>query len=227
MAVVYLVRHGQASFGSADYDVLSERGQEQSRVLGHELARRGLRPDRVLTGTMKRQQDTARYALKVAGLPPDVEVDGRFDEYDHLALLSHHLPENRASLFAGATTAGRARTVQRALDDALGRWIEAGGCAECERPWPRFDAGVSAALDGLLEDLGSGGVGLVVTSGGVVAATVRRLLGLSAEGFVAVNRVVANASLTKVVHGRSGTSLLSFNDHGHFEGEARDLLTYR
>ena len=33
MSVLLLVRHGQASWGAADYDVLSDLGHEQSRLL--------------------------------------------------------------------------------------------------------------------------------------------------------------------------------------------------
>lgn len=32
MSAVLLVRHGQASFGAADYDQLSPEGEEQSRI---------------------------------------------------------------------------------------------------------------------------------------------------------------------------------------------------
>ena len=227
MAVVYLARHGQASFGAEDYDVLSERGAEQSRLLGAELARRGVRPSRVVTGGLLRQRDTASWLLKGAGLDVPVQTDERWDEYDPSALLAHHLPEDRASLFVGEMTADRARAVQAALDGALSAWVEAGACETCERPWSRFSDELDVALGDLLSSLGSGGVGLVVTSGGPIAATVARLLRLDGAGFVAVNRVIANASVTKVVHGRSGTSLLSMNDHGHLEGGAPGLLTYR
>ena len=41
MGVLLLVRHGQASFGTADYDVLSETGWEQGRLLGAGCATRG------------------------------------------------------------------------------------------------------------------------------------------------------------------------------------------
>ena len=34
MATIYLVRHGQASFGKENYDQLSPRGWEQGRILG-------------------------------------------------------------------------------------------------------------------------------------------------------------------------------------------------
>ena len=42
MALIELVRHAQASFGSAHYDRLSELGRQQSRWLGAYFAARGL-----------------------------------------------------------------------------------------------------------------------------------------------------------------------------------------
>ena len=51
MGVVLLVRHGQASFGADDYDVLSETGWEQSRLLGRYLADRGVTPTSSCAGT--------------------------------------------------------------------------------------------------------------------------------------------------------------------------------
>lgn len=234
MAVVYLVRHGQASFGAADYDVLSEAGRRQSAVLGAELARRGVVPDRVVTGSMARQRDTASLALAqlrqagpevAAGAGPPPEVDERWNEYDHLALLGHHHEAGDAPAFA-AGTEDQARAVQRALDGAIAAWVAAGDCAACERPWSRFRDETAAALDELLGSLGRGGAGVVVTSGGVIAALSARLLEVPPEGFVRLNRVIANASVTRVVSGRSGTSLLSFNEHAHLEGAAAPV-TYR
>jgi hypothetical protein len=66
----------------------------------------------------------------------------------------------------------------------------------------------------------------VFTSGGVIATVGAALLGLGAEGFVALNRVTVNTGITKVVRGRSGTSLLSFNEHAHLTG-VPGMLTYR
>ena len=62
MGVVLLVRHGQASFGADDYDVLSETGWEQARLLGAWLAARGVAPDVVVRGGMRRHRETARGA---------------------------------------------------------------------------------------------------------------------------------------------------------------------
>ena len=73
MGVVLLVRHGQASFGADDYDVLSEIGWEQSRVLGRYLAERDLRPDVLLRGGMRRHRETAEGMVEGAGWSAAVE----------------------------------------------------------------------------------------------------------------------------------------------------------
>jgi broad specificity phosphatase PhoE len=181
---------------------------------------------------MARQRDTATLALAAAGLAvpdgagPAPEVDERWNEYDHLALLGHHVAGNGAAPAFAAATEDQARAVQRALDGAIAAWVAAGDCAACERPWSRFRDETADALAELLESLGRGGVGVVVTSGGVIAALCSRLLEVPPEGFVRLNRVIANASVTRVVSGRSGTSLLSFNEHAHLEG-AGTPVTYR
>ena len=58
MGTLYLVRHGQASFGADDYDQLSARGQQQSERLGAYWRERGLRFDAVLCGTLRRHGQT-------------------------------------------------------------------------------------------------------------------------------------------------------------------------
>ena len=224
MALVYLLRHGQASFGADDYDVLSERGLRQSEVLGAELARRGVVPTRVWSGTLRRQRDTAAACLAAAGVELAVTEDERWNEYDHLALVRERTGVGAGNGMSGSPPSPR--EFQRLLDDALIDWLGAAGTDSAG--FGAFADGSAAALAEVVGSLGSGGVALVFTSGGVIAAVVTRLLGLPPDGFVAVNRVSVNAAITKIVHGRSGTSLLSFNDHGHFDADAtRDLLTYR
>lgn len=211
MPVVLLVRHGQASFGADDYDVLSELGREQSLVVRDELVRRELRSPAAVCGALRRQRDTA--ALALPGVPPS--VDARWDEYDHLALLQRYVPGE-------ATHDGSSRSLQGLLDRALAAWVEdAGG------DWPDFLAGARAALAELVAGLDRGRDAVVVTSGGVIAAVCGALLGLGAPGVVALNRVTANGAITKLVVGSGGTTLVAFNDHAHFEGLNRRLLTYR
>ncbi|CRK55044.1 Phosphoglycerate mutase family protein [Alloactinosynnema sp. L-07] len=207
MSVVYLLRHGQASFGAADYDVLSEVGKRQAEVLGEELASRGVVPSRAVSGTLSRQRDTASITLAAAGWTIESDVDARWDEYDHIGLVQALVDTEHVDPPASS------RDFQALLDRALDKWVQTDGYRD-------FADGAFAALMAAAE----AGTAVVFTSGGIIAALCSRLTGSSV---VAINRVVVNAAITKVVVGRSGATLVSFNEHRHFEGAGRDLLTYR
>ncbi|MGQ0839734.1 histidine phosphatase family protein [Actinokineospora sp.] len=219
MSAIYLLRHGQASFGSDDYDVLAPAGELQAKVLGEELRGRGLTPAQAWSGTLSRQRATASVTLAAAGFDLPCQTDPRWDEYDFLAIVEQFTAPD-------AVAAATPRDFQALLDSALHHWV-AGDPAGAVGTYADFAAGAVAALAEVGAGLGSGGTGVVFTSGGVISAICARLLGLPAAGFVTLNRVMVNAAVTKVVHGRSGASLVSFNEHGHFEGANRDLLTYR
>lgn len=213
MGAVYLVRHGQASFGAADYDKLSALGVEQSQSVGEELRRRGLTFSVVASGAMARQRDTAT----AAGFEP--AVDPRWDEYDFLDVLRGHA--------SSAPTATDPRGFQAALDDALLAWVGAAEGSPCGESWSAFAARVNAALDETVAALGKGQNALVFTSGGVIGAITARLIGDQPGRFTALHRVTCNAGITKLIAGRSGVTLVAFNEHAHFEGAGRHLLTYR
>jgi broad specificity phosphatase PhoE len=214
MPVVLLVRHGQASFGAEDYDVLSDLGRRQSELVGEELARRALRDPVAVHGSLRRQRDTARIALAAAGLDVGVGEDARWDEYDHLGLLKRYV---RVPDGAPPTSS---REVQGLLDSALLAWVEHGD----DGGWPAFTDGAAAALAELVADLGRGRDAVVFTSGGVIAAVCSALARGGAETVVALNRAAVNGAVTKLVAGDSGTSLLSFNEHAHLPADA---VTYR
>jgi broad specificity phosphatase PhoE len=210
--VVLLVRHGQASFGADDYDVLSDLGREQSQVVGRELARRGLRSPLAASGSLRRQRDTAGIALAAAGLGGAVAADGRWDEYDHLDLLKRYVR-------ADAEHDGSSKGVQVLLDEALAAWV-----ADASGDWGAFSDGVAGALSDLVGSLERGQDAVVFTSGGVIAGICSALLGVGAAAVVALNRVTVNGAVTTLVAGSGGTSLVSFNDHAHLP---RALVSYR
>ena len=220
MAAIYLLRHGQASFGGDDYDVLSERGTQQAKVLGEELRRRELPVHAVWSGRLRRQRDTAAACLSAMGLDLPVQPDERWDEYDHVGVLSTPQPSSGSDRAALST-------FQQQLDEALGAWLDGPATAGTSGTWREFSARSSAAVDELAASLPKGGCALVFTSAGVVAALGVRFLGLTSVGYLALNRTMANCGITKIVSGRSGLNLVSLNEHGHFEGQHRDLLTYR
>ncbi|MTE22009.1 histidine phosphatase family protein [Streptomyces sp. TRM43335] len=222
MPVVHLVRHGQASFGAETahgYDVLSDLGRRQAEVAGAELARRAPRDPLVVCGTLNRQRDTAELLVKAAGLTGTPRTDPRWNEYDHIDLVRRYGAASQDASGAPADNRG----AQRVLDRALAAWM----ADTDEGGWERFATGAFDALRGLVAELGPGRDAVVVTSGGVLAALCGRLLSAPPAGIVALNRVVVNAAITTVVAGSAGVSLLSFNDHAHFVGDRRPLLTYR
>jgi broad specificity phosphatase PhoE len=222
---ILLIRHGQASYGTGDYDRLSPRGREQARVTASELTRRGLTVVRVLSGSLRRQRDTAAPVAAALALP--VALDPRFNEYDMDEILAAHADTGvRTNVARGAKHVSSAE-FQRILERGMMSWIEAGDASTCREPWPRFDARVTAALTDLAGGLSSGSTAVVFTSAGVVAALCRGILGLPAEAVVPLNRVSVNAGITKLACGRSGISFVSFNEHAHLEYGGSELVTLR
>jgi broad specificity phosphatase PhoE len=216
MTAVYLLRHGQASFGAADYDTLSQVGRRQAVILGGELARREVDVHSVWSGTLRRQLDTAEASLEAAGLDVPITKDERWNEYDHLGLVP-----------SGQPATGDTRDFQRLLDSAIEAWIAGGHSVGATGTWAEFSGGVDTALNEAFAVLPKGKAALVFTSAGVISAICAALLGAPTAGYLALNRTMPNAGITKLVSGRSGVSLVSINEHGHFEGPHRGLLTYR
>ena len=112
MSAVYLVRHGQASFGAADYDRLSERGEQQARVLGSALAHLSPRIGVLASGGMLRHRQTAQACLQAMGHPAEWQVDAGWNEFDHVAVIG--LDEGR---FPSARSVNEAVEPERALEE--------------------------------------------------------------------------------------------------------------
>lgn len=215
MPTLLLVRHGQASFGAGRYDALSDTGHAQAARLAADLERRGVAYGRVVSGDLARQRDTA------AAFAREVEIDPRWNEYRADDILTHH-SDSDVRLEQGQPVSLDPRAFQALLDGALLAWIAAGEASPCAESWPAFAARVRAAVAA-----GAERATLACTSGGVVAAACVALLAAPPEALVAFNRVTVNTGVTKIVRGRSGTSLISFNEHGHLESPESALVTYR
>jgi broad specificity phosphatase PhoE len=191
------------------------------------LTGRAIRADQVVTGTLRRQQDTARHWTA-----PDASgaaADARWNEYDDADVLSHH-STTRARIerhSADTTPDLTSRDFQVLLDAALSAWVSAGPSSSCRQTWPDFLRQVIDAFEDLVAGLRSGETALAITSSGVIAALAGWLIELPGEAFVALNRVSVNTGITKIVIGRQGRTLVSFNEHTHLEGATGPLLTYR
>lgn len=211
MSQLLLARHGQASFGAQDYDVLSDLGRSQARWLGEHLAAAGVRPVRALAGTLRRQRETAALALEAMGLPElEIETHPGFDEYDAEAVLAawrranpdEPLPTDRRGHF-------------RALARALADW-QAGRIDGAES-FAAFEARVAEAMSRALAAAAEGGPVLAVSSGGVIGQAVRAALSAPAEAMIRLHMQVRNASLTRFFAGREAPWLGSFNETPHLD----------
>jgi broad specificity phosphatase PhoE len=219
VGVLLLVRHGQGSLGTSNYDELSELGRRQAELVGARLARADLRVSQAWCGALARQRETARAVLAGLGLPPgELHADDRLDEYDHLGVLA---ADSTGDPFASAVTPESRLALQSTLDEAIGRWIQGG--TDYPEPHSAFTARVEAVVAELTAEPG---MTMAVTSAGVIAVACAQLTGLPADRWPALARVVVNTSVTKLITGRTGTHLLTFNDHAHLESD-RSLITYR
>lgn len=225
MPSILLIRHAQASFGSEDYDVLSDRGHEQVQALVSGLAERGIVPVRVVCGTLRRQRDTAAPCAAAHGLEP--VIDPRWNEYEDRDILTHHGTAHVGLAHRPGDEPISSRAFQKILNGALRAWIEAGAHGPCAEPWPAFEGRLTEALAEVAGSLGRGETALVVSSGGAIAALTAKLLGLAADTLITFNHVAINGAITKLTVGRGGTTVVSINEHAHLETSAGSLVTYR
>lgn len=223
MSQIILVRHGQASFGADDYDVLSPLGERQASVTGAALAKLlDSPPDRVVHGSLKRQTRTAQLLVEGAGWQPLSGVDERWNEMDHLAVVAAQPAAEVPGHDTWVDGKPDKHQFHAWFEKATARWTSGDYDDEYAEPFPAFRARVASALTDLVDS--QVGTTVVVTSGGPIAAVTTDLLQAGLATHTHLTVVVANASLTRIITGRRGASLVTFNEHQHLPG---DLLTYR
>lgn len=227
MGMLLLVRHGQASFGAEDYDVLSERGHEQARLLGAWLGERGVVPDLLVRGGLRRHRETLEGLLEGAAWSAETRVEAGWDEFDHVGVVAA-MPREQGY---DDPDPADPRGFQRLFEQATARWVDgAGVLPEGAETYDDFTGRVRGALGGAVAEAGSGRTVVVVTSGGPIGVCAAALTDPDADRAAAArlwgrfNAVVVNSAVTRVLVGATGTRLLTFNEHPHLVGE---LLTYR
>ena len=229
VSTLYLIRHGQASFGSDDYDNLSADGREQVSHLGSHLRALDTLPDAVWCGSLRRQLDTARILAAGTGLDP--QVDAAFDEYRAEPLIQAWLARQggaEAEAWARVPQGAPAREYQRMLEAAGLAWIRGELDAAAHERWPVFRARVGQGLEALMRSSGRGRRIAVCTSAGVIGAAVGHVLGLDDRQALGLSWSVYNASLTVVLYDSRRATVSSFNGLPHLERPGlQRLVTYR
>lgn len=239
MSTLILVRHGQASFFSDDYDRLSPLGEEQSRILGRHWARVGLVPDEIYAGTLRRQTGTAEAAgeaMRAAGRPwPGLRTFEGFNEYDADAVMKSLLPELlerdpkygrlNDEMKAAVEPRDRYRTFHRLLEAVMSVWA-AGEYESAGVPsWTGFRDGVREGLRRVMESGGGGRTVAVFTSGGPIGIGVQTALRAPDQTALDLNWRVHNCATSVFTFGGGRVSLDRFNDISHLEDPK--FQTYR
>jgi broad specificity phosphatase PhoE len=227
-----LIRHGQASFGAADYDQLSALGVEQARRAGMRLGRARPHLAALYSGPRRRQIDSATHlraaARELGVVYPEPVVVEAFDELPVRHILAATLPEliaeraagdaRLAALVATGDLAGARAALSSAeilalVARAVRRWAE-GGLASGRFESPaQFRARVESALVSLAPD-GDQAVA-VVTSGGPIAVALHVAAGIGpGEAFERALQL-ANASLTELEMGPGRLRLVEIDPVGH------------
>ena len=234
MATVHLIRHGQASFGSSNYDQLSDTGWVQGRVTGRFL-KQVVTPDAAFRGDLERHRETAEaIAEGFDGTFPSPHIDAAFNEFDHLEVIQRFRPawadpqQMKADL---AREEAPRKAFQKAFAASVNRWISGDYDHEYSETWSQFAARVWHGLEEALARSAGARDLVIVSSGGPISVVVQRLLGLSDQQALELNAVLANTGISRMLYSGSGgnsrRSLAVFNSTAHLEMESVDLVTYR
>ena len=221
MGTLYLVRHGQASFGSDHYDQLSDLGTRQCQQLGRYFASKGRRFDTVITGTLQRQiQSQQAIAAGLGQAAEALRLPG-LNEYDSHAVISAVHPQ----ALAKPDTPELYRHHFRLLRQGLAAWM-AGQTQPVGMPrYADFVAGVAAALDHVRSRC-EGDV-LMVSSGGPIATAVGLVLGVAPEVTVDLNMRIRNSAVTEFHFNPKRHALVTYNTLPHLDADAlADWVTY-
>jgi broad specificity phosphatase PhoE len=225
MAMILLVRHGQASWGKLNYDALSPLGMQQAKLLGATLKARGFRPDVVITGAMKRHRQTATELMAGGEWASPTFVNPGWNEYDHQEIIRGYKPayRNPVLLAADMIRSGRPTSAFSEMFAAsIDQWVETE--EGYEESFGQFRSRVTTALE-TTAALPNKNI-LVVTSAGPISWAATHLLGAGPTTWRKLNDTAVNTAVTKIVSGKRGLSVVSTNEHTHLERH-RKLLTYR
>ncbi|KAF1028483.1 MAG: 2,3-bisphosphoglycerate-dependent phosphoglycerate mutase [Pseudomonas sp.] len=236
MGSIYLIRHGQASFGADDYDVLSPVGVQQTQALGSHLAELGLVFDRCVTGDLRRQRHTATAAFdqySALGLPvPALETDTAFNEFDADAIIRALLPDllhSEPEALDILRNAAQNRTeFQRIFALIIERWLAGTFDPPGLESWQGFVERVNSGLQRLLDTAGQQDKIAVFTSGGTITALLHLITRIPAAQAFELNWQIVNTSLNQLKFRGREVALASFNSHTHLQLlKAPQLITYR
>lgn len=205
MSEIILVRHGQANSHATDetgYDRLSDLGRAQAGWLGAHLRATNPHFDRVLTGTLHRQADTARaMGYEITAQDP------RLNELSYFALA--HALEAQHGIPAPRDPTEFATHLPQVIDHWTRDRLE-----DIPERFSDFADRITATIDEICHTPGRT---LVVTSGGVIGMALRHALGLENGGMAKIMLQIMNSSLHRLEFVHDMLMLGAFNATPHLD----------
>lgn len=210
MTEITIIRHAQASYGTDDYDRLSDLGHQQARWLGAHWAAQGRGFDHVVRGSLRRHRESAEGIAAHMDLP-SVAEDIRLNELSYDSLESGYIQTH-----GGATPTSRVDFL-RQFPEVVEAWSE-GRLPDQPEAYDHFQLRVRVALE---EAVAHGGRVLIVTSGGVIGTLLRSILGLPLRTSADMILNIFNASVHRVLLEDDRLRLCQFNATPHLDSPDR------
>ena len=231
MTTIYLIRHGQASFGAESYDKLSPNGELQAKLLGRYFDEILKEAPYVVAGSMQRHQQTTQLALAECFPESEPVTDSAWNEFNHQQVFAQYEPRfNQPELLKEDVSqhANPRAYLSKIFEGAIERWTGGDYHQEYEESWPDFKQRVETALQHLCDDLAEKKprYAVVFTSGGVISVAAGKILGLSPNKTFALNWAITNTSMTTLRLVGNQPQLLSLNEHHYIKAQRPDLLTW-
>ncbi|MCH2083133.1 histidine phosphatase family protein [Kordia sp.] len=232
MSKIYFFRHAQASFMANNYDQLSEKGIQQSKILGQYLKTQNIQFDQVFSGPLERQQHTCQLVLEQLQLDKEINTIPELKEhqgteaiklaYPQLMDKYPQLREWKAEIEKNPKLLGR--NTMLIFQKFLALWAESEVEVEGVEPWPVFRKDTKIGFQRILEQTGKGEKIAVFTSGGTIASIVGDALMVGKESKIAdLNFSIRNTSFSTFLYSKGKYNMLSFNEIPHL---SEDLITF-
>jgi broad specificity phosphatase PhoE len=240
MSMLYLVRHGQASAGTHDYDRLSPIGQRQSELLGQWWQSQGFIPDAAHHGSLVRQRHTASLALSAHNNIECQEHSG-LNEYDHRVIDLHYgggfQSDNPESMtfedYAGIMAKWRDSDSQSHLDNAGDKQSidsptpgdqQAIADKAAIEPWSDFKLRGWQTIRALHKPGEKKRHEVYFTSGGVIATLLSTILDLDFAHTIDAIWRIRNTSITTLHFDGEIARLVDFNTVPHLQAHSDPTL---
>lgn len=221
MAELYLVRHGQASFRSDNYDQLSPLGTQQALWLGEHFHQRGYQFDSILQGSMARHRQTAEAIAQGLQLPlatAEFRLMDGLNEFNFQQLFDAYVqqhPHEAPSADAPAVE------FYKLLKKSMQRWFSGELTEGIDETWQQFENRIHNVL-AVLQSEFHGQKVLAVSSGGAIAMLLRHILQAPAQTAIELNLQIRNTAISHCFFNRHAVRMTTFNHIPHLDTQERE-----